>query len=456
MNCILSLLLVVLPIVRLTGNFGHDYSEATVDLITETDTITGMRAKVKWRGGSTNRGDKHKRNYNVKFLDEDGEKQNRSFFGFRSDNHWNLCGALDDYARIRNLVCTELWLDMARKPYYSDREPNALSGARARLVELYINDEYRGIYTFGEIVDRKQMKLKKYKNDTFRGMLWKGMHWTSATMMHWGVPEYDDSSAVWHDMKLMYPDIDEVCPTDWHVIHDAGVFVDTSSYEEFDDSVATYFDLPVLIDYFIFLNVIFGADNCGKNMFWACYDQSKDKKLTLAVWDLDVTFGQSTNAETIRPERFGPEKDFMRWNNLYVLTRLRYYPHYRQMIYDRYKELRRDIISPDSLYARFSNYYDMLDAAGAIQREEEKWSGDSDLAGNVLDISDEMEFIRDYIYKRMKYLDNYMSYYNATAEINETLAPADDDDRMYDLSGRRIWEIPAKGIYIRNGRKYVR
>jgi len=98
----------------------------------------------------------------------------------------------------------------------------------------------------------------------------------------------------------------------------------------------------------------------------------------------------------------------------------------------------------------------MLDAAGAIQREEEKWSGDSDLAGNVLDISDEMEFIRDYIYKRMKYLDNYMSYYNATAEINETLAPADDDDRMYDLSGRRIWEIPAKGIYIRNGRKYVR
>jgi len=460
MNIILSLLITIIPVVKLTGTFGMEYSDAIVQVINEGDTMPQMTAKVKWRGGLTNSGDKHKRNYNIKFIDENGEKQNRSFFSLRSDNHWILNGALTDYSRIRNLVSTELWLDMSQKPYYINKEPEALTGARSRLVELYINDEYRGIYAFGETVDRKQMKLKKYKNNIFRGMLWKGMTWSNSTMMNYGIKEYNDSSYIWDGIKLMYPDIDEVCPTDWHTIYNAVNFVCTSSDEIFADSVESYFDMPLVIDYLIFLNVTFAIDNCGKNMFWGCYDQTKDRRLIPAVWDLDCTFGQTYNPADIHPVSLGPDKDYMtEWNNLYLLKRINNNTKYRQAIYNRYIELRQDVLTPDSIYNRFSLYYNMLDEAGATEREEEKWSGDEDLAGNVLDLSSERDFIKDWIYKRIDYLDTYFNAYDSSTGIKEISEQKDarlKNETIYDISGRIIKGIPYKGIYIINGKKHVK
>ena len=50
-------------------------------------------------------------------------------------------------------------------------------------MEVYLNDEYRGIYSFTENMDRKQMKLKKFdKNGTIRGVLWKSKDYGSSSM----------------------------------------------------------------------------------------------------------------------------------------------------------------------------------------------------------------------------------------------------------------------------------
>ena len=44
-------------------------------------------------------------------------------------------------------------------------------------------------------------------------------------------------------------------------------------YDEiFKKEVSEYFDIPVLIDYQIFLEVLKPIDNCGKNMYWGIYD----------------------------------------------------------------------------------------------------------------------------------------------------------------------------------------
>ena len=43
---------------------------------------------------------------------------------------------------------------------------------RGEVVEVYLNDEYRGIYCFTECMDRKQLKLKKFDQDgTFGNLL---------------------------------------------------------------------------------------------------------------------------------------------------------------------------------------------------------------------------------------------------------------------------------------------
>jgi len=455
MTLFISILLSILPIVRLSGDFGYNYAEGTVSVvIADGEEYNDLKAKIKWRGGVTNAPDKHKRNYSIKFLDDDGNKKNLSFFGLRSDNHWMLNAGQTDYSRIRNLVCNELWLDMSRKVYYYDKEPKALTAARAQLVEVYLNDEYMGIYTMGEYVDRKQMKLKKYNENgnIIRGQLWKCTKWSHSVMMNYMV-EYSDTAEVWDGIETVYPDFDEISRADYSVMYNAVDFVVNSSDSVFESSLGEYFDLPLLIDYFIFLHVTFAIDNCGKNMFWGCYNREEDKKLTLGVWDLDCTFGQLYDPAIYHPDYLSADNDYMRWNNLRLFSRMNVSHYFYEMIASRYYELRNDVLSPDSLYGRYEHYFSLLRESGAAEREMEKWSGDSDLAGNNLDLDAEEEFIKDWIYKRIDYLDVYFNdRLNYITPVNYSVP---DDNVGYMLNGMRLNDGDFNGIYIKNGKKYI-
>ena len=140
----------------------------------------GMTALVKWRGGYTNTEGRHKRNYSIKFVDENGEKQNRQLLGMRRDNHWKLDAGQVDLSRVRNRVATDLWLDMARPPYYYDQAPDVLTAARGKMVEVFTNGSYMGIYSLMESIDRKQLQVKKYdeQSNTFHGMIWNAASWS--------------------------------------------------------------------------------------------------------------------------------------------------------------------------------------------------------------------------------------------------------------------------------------
>jgi len=129
-----------LPIIKLTGDFGYDYQDGIVSIIyPDGSSQDSLTARIKWRGGSTNAEDRHKRNYKIKFMDD------HRFFGLRNDDNWILDAGQADVFRLRNLIATELWNDFATKPYYSNKEPEVLSGVRGKVVEVYLNDEYRGI-----------------------------------------------------------------------------------------------------------------------------------------------------------------------------------------------------------------------------------------------------------------------------------------------------------------------
>ena len=161
-----------LPTIHINGNFGYEYSEGEIT-INESDKTTTLKAKIKWRGGSTNSPNKHKRNYKIKFYED------VSLFGLRSDNNWILDAGQADLFRLRNRIATELWNDMAHKPYYYYQEPNVLTGVRGKVIEVYLNNEYMGIYCLTEAMDRKQLKLKKYDKltGTIHGGLWKATDW---------------------------------------------------------------------------------------------------------------------------------------------------------------------------------------------------------------------------------------------------------------------------------------
>lgn len=447
-----------LPLLVMEGTFGYDYAQGNISLLSpDAAEPTNSFAKVKWRGGSTNTADKHKRNYKIKTLNEKGKKQEISLLGMREDNNWIMDAGQVDLFRLRNRIATEIWNDFATKPYYASKEPKAKSGVTGKVVEVILNNEYRGIYSLTEAMDRKELKLKKYddKNQEFHGQLWKVSSWDKAQF--WNIDkDYDNTQETWHAFETKYPDIDDVNPTDYSPLYEAIDFVANSNDETFKKEVADYFDIPVLIDYQLFLETLKPIDNSGKNMYWGIYDVAKSKKLTLAIWDLDASVGQDWQCSTpLHPEYVSPDTELgiEKAFNLYKRLSTLNVDNYNQKVADRYHELRKTYFSEENLIAKYQDYYDMLVKSGAASREETKWSEDSDIGGYPLNFKEEIEYIKNWITKRLNYLDT--TQFPSSSGIQTVSHEKGQAKNMatYNMLGQKVNES-YQGIKIINGKKY--
>ncbi len=446
-----------LPLLVLQGSFGYDYAQGSMSLYSSDATEpTISLIKAKWRGGSTNTADKHKRNYKIKPLNFKGKGQDISLLGMREDNNWILDAGQIDLFRLRNRIATEIWNDFATKPYYASKEPKVKSGVTGKVVEVILNNEYRGIYSLTEAMDRKELKLKKYddKNQEFHGQLWKVSSWDKATF--WDIDkDYDNTQETWHAFETKYPDIEDVNPTDYSPLYEAIDFVVNSNDEAFKKEAGDYFDIPVLIDYQLFLETLKPVDNNGKNMYWGIYDVAKSKKLTLAIWDLDASVGQDWHCSTpLHPDYVLPNTDLGVKDvfNLYHRLSSLNVDNYNEKVASRYQELRKTYFSEENLISRYQGYYDMLVKSGAASREECKWSKDSDIGGYPLNFKSEIEYIKNWIINRLNYLDsNQFPVSTNISEIHQKESLS--TKTTYNMLGQKVG-ASYQGLKIKNGKKF--
>ncbi len=458
-----------LPVVRLYGSFGNDYTQGKI-AVQEPDAAQyePQHMKAKWRGGITNGTDKHKRNYHIKFLTADGEKLEQKFFGLRNDNSWLLEACQVDMSRIRNRMITDLWNDYSTPPYYADMEPKARTGTRGRFVELVLNEEYRGIYCMTEAMDRKQMKLKKYDEltNTVYGQLWKSKDWSYAVFMgHYSnrntypataPANFSNTSESWDQYYVKYPDIEDVYPTNWQPLWNAVNFVCTASDATFREQAATRFDMPLLIDYYILLETVLSTDNHGKNMYFAIYDKTADQRITFGIWDLDATMGQRWSDAYYHSSLMKPEQDYTAYitanehgdYNLFRRMRLTNADDFNMQVRLRYRDLRNGYLATESIIERFEKQLSEFKTCGADQREYAKWNGDTDINRLTLNFDTEFEYLKTWITRRMNYLDNTRFDIASLPTSIEMLRNAEaapvPTGKAYDLTGR---PIPASGNY---------
>lgn len=475
-----------LPVVHISGSFNNNYSNGSI-IVFEPDKAAPetFAMKAKWRGGITNGGDKHKRNYHVKLMDADGQKLDKKFFGLRSDNSWILESCQVDMSRIRNRILTDLWNDYAVKPYYIDQEPKAMTGTRGRFVELILNGEYRGIYCMTEAMDRKQMKLKKYDEATndIHGQLWKSKDWSYAVFMGHNRDNdyypgtspmnYNGYNEAWDQYYVKYPDIEDVTPTDWSTLWDAVNFVCTASDARFKTSIGEYFDMPLVIDYYILMETILSTDNHGKNMYFAIYDKQQNKRITFGVWDMDATMGQRWSDAYYHSTLMRPEQDYATYitnnehgdYNLFRRLRLTNANDFNMAVRLRYRDLRQTYLKTEAIIDRFRKQLAEFKTCGADQREYNRWSGDTDIDRKTLNFDTEMAFLEDWITRRMNYLDKTRFNIGAlpASGVTTTTVEAGTANGIYTLDGRLVSKEVSEsvilslsaGVYIINGRKAV-
>ncbi len=385
-------------------------------------------ADFRYRGASSLSYDK--KSYAIKLRDADGKSADGSFFGLREDNNWILDAMAVDQACMRNRVSTDLWNDFATQPYYQrdGREDEALTGTRGRFVEVFLNGTYHGIYCMTEKLDRKQLKLKKYKEaedgkpDAIRGTLFKSNQWCYEVLMghepdvkHYpgtAPRPYDNNNGqeTWAEFEVDYPDYEDE-RIDWGPLWRAINFVATSSDATFRDSVESYFDVPVLRDYYLFIELMLATDNHGKNMFFFNYNQQEDpdsKKIGIAPWDLDGTWGRRWDGSD---QYTAAGQDFETFLWAYEHGTLTLYDRlastsetWRNSLATRYAQLRETQFSETALTGRFRAYADLFAESGADKRESRRWSSYHP------DLQADVEYICEWIGQRLQWLDKQYGY----------------------------------------------
>ena len=378
-----------MPLITITTDGPIVNSPAVHGIINVADAegnVIEMHAGFKIRGTSSQQYDK--KSYRVElWADETGTLMaDTTFLGLRSDDDWNLEAMWAQPLRLRDKVANELWMEMYQLPY-AESEPEARPGIRMVYADLFINEEYMGVYTLTERMDRKQLGLRKYNGDV-RGVLYKGNGPGAPTFDT--LPNYDNTSDTWDNYEWVYPNESDTA-INWNHLYSFTNFVMNASDNVFFSQYAAQFDKDNAIDYYLFINSLMAMDNMGRNIFLARY--KKSSTYMYLPWDLDAIWGLDTDG-----------------SKTYNTVGLKSNGFFDRLTHDcndygfvasaktRYNALRNDILTTDHIMKMVQEQYDELVASGAYEREHEAWPE------FTVDES-QLDYMRYWLDDRFAYLD---------------------------------------------------
>jgi len=446
MNQLLFILLLALPRIDLGYNtLAADTFNAGTFCFTYLGDTISLNMQVRHRGNWALKYDKP--SYAIKLTDSIGQNADTSFLGMRTDNYWILDAMAVDHARMRNRVSMDLWLEFSRKPWYYADEPKLINGYRGHMVEVYWNNQPRGIYCLMERVDRKQLKLKKYSEKKgIQGILYKP--WRNTSAAAWLIPYPtnipDDTKSVWDSWEVQYPDLEDGEPITWAPLYNSIKFAQKTD-QTFLDSIGEYVDLPVFIDYILFTQLLSARDNDRKNIYVSYYTSST-KRGVYTPWDLDHALGRQYNGDAESPTATGL------FNGHRLYQRLNTYCHLQDSLRERYTHLRQHFFTVEHIDSLCAPYFELFAATGCDTLEQRLWSGPN---GIEFDIASEQAYIHNWMEARLMYLDSIYSYAPPAPHPTQLHSAMCKDShpkllwyhqQIYILKGKDIYDIYGRKI----------
>ena len=312
-----------------------------------------------------------------------------SLLGMRQDDDWILDGMYNDKMRMRNRISFDIWNSISCL-HYSDEEPKAICGINGKFVEVFINNSYQGLYCLNEKMDRKQLKLKRF-NKNIRGLLYKAKEWGEGSTTFYSYRD-TTSDIMWDGWEQEYPEPEDKII--WTPLYNLVKFIVDSDDNEFKDNISQYFDMNNAIDYYIFLNLIKGHDNTGKNTFIARYDTNS--VFFYVPWDMDGTWGRHWDSSIAKYTG-------VLTNNLYTRLLNTNPDNFKSKVNERWKSLREDELTIESLISQIEVYKNKFVQCGVIERENKKWENTD------LNLEEEFNLVKEWINNRIFYLDNFFN-----------------------------------------------
>lgn len=297
-----------------------------------------------------------KKNFTINLYKDEArsDKMNIEFKQWGAHNNFVLKANYIDHLHARNIVCANLWADIVRSRPDFDSLPEELKNSPncgaidGFPIKVYINGEYQGIYTWN--IPKCDWQFGLDKNNPNHVLLCGEFN------DNWDVNnEYNPCNFNTHwNGSDKYWSV-EVGELSQQLINRFNKIVDSINNEDCK-KLAKVCDIQSIIDYFIFQDVIYGADGLAKNMLLVSYD---DTKFYLSAYDLDTTFDLSWNGKGMFNAAYRDVSDYLN-----RFSALRYclwpFPEFMEIRRNRYIELRKTILSYSSIISRFENYLSLL------------------------------------------------------------------------------------------------
>ncbi|MDT0556654.1 CotH kinase family protein [Patiriisocius hiemis] len=352
--------------------------------------IVVSTAGIELRGNSALR--YPKKSYDMEFWKDTETKKTKDykFNTLRKDDDWQFNSMYNEPLKLRSYVSNKLWLAI-RKLSYTDQEPTSKSGLDLLLAEVFLNNEYHGVYYFSEQIDRKQLQLKKY-DDSLKivfGELFKANRYAGGTAFK-SIEDFNNAFPEWNGFGMRYPYEDYVAH--YNDLYKLVSLIATATDEEFKTNIATYFDIDNAIDYFLFINLLRATDNMGKNYFLARYN--KDTPYFFVPWDLDGVMGQIQDGK-----RISTTNDILS-NHFFDRLITTNAANFNKRVKERWTLLREDEYSTNSILSKVKKLHSFYLENNIYEREHIAWP-ETNVAEN------DLAYLTKWLKDRLAFLDTH-------------------------------------------------
>lgn len=289
-----------------------------------------------------------KKNYTIKLFEDSSLTEKKEIdLGWGSQNKYCLKANWIDKTHARNVVTARLVSEIQKKYNLLDTAPNngLIDGFP---VEIYINDEFLGIYTWNIPKDAWMFNMDE---DNKNHIVFVGEKWEETT--HFKAP------ATYGPWDI---EVGRGNQEDLNKLNRLINFVNTSSDKDFKNNYNQYLNLDATINYLILMEFASLEDNAGKNMLLATYDGNIWYP---SLYDLDTSWGTNYNGlSTINYTR----TNFINGSKLWQRT----IDNFSEEIYNRYIELRKDILTKQHIMDLFNNFKNSI-PEDSFKKESNRW-----------------------------------------------------------------------------------
>ena len=352
--------------------------------VTTNENITHVKSEIKIEIKANDKKEdatiKTRGGYSINFpkksyeIDLDNELE---LLGLPIDDDWILNANFIDKTFLRHVISYEIF----QKMNHHNISP------KTKHFELFINENYQGLYILMEKMDKSTLKVKSQDSASF---IFKDPHIFRKNYTNI-IPQKKNN---FHQQT--FPKITDSNKN--NIIDEIRDFIINSNDSLFEEKITQTFDIDNIIDWHLLLWLTNNSDGILKNFY--LYKVDKNTPVRISPWDYDHSFGRDGDNELNMNERK------ININRSILFSRLMKYDWYKRNLKERWIELNdKNILSAKGVKMLIINRYEKLEEY--INRNNEKWPVNHSIYYDHNNSNQEINIMLNFIDKRHSEINNY-------------------------------------------------